>query len=189
MTLITSAILIGTSSNLLADEEIAPAFGGLDDVVYSENLWTEMVTQHLVGPDALLSTPYEGQPPHGAILDTVDTRLTLRGNEGEVIIKRNYDGEGVSKLTVANDPTKYLKAVTVMYRRAGYDPENQDWFWVKYKPDGSLDVDSNGVELAGRIAKGMAEGCIACHRTAPGGDYVFNHDRYKTTSNIPGAPD
>ncbi|MGF1756604.1 cytochrome P460 family protein [Photobacterium sagamiensis] len=189
ITLIASTTLAGFSANLLAEEEEVPLFGSLDDVVYSENLWAEMVTQHLVGPGSLLSTPYEGQPPHGAILDTVDTRLTLRGNEGELIIERNYDGEGVSKLTVANDPANYLKAITVMYRRTGYDPENQDWFWVKYKPDGSLDVDPQGMELAGRIAEGTAEGCIACHRTAPGGDYVFNHDRYKRTSNIPGAPD
>ena len=180
MALTVSALLVGCGTNRLADEKMtAPPFGGPDDVAYSSNLWTQMEAKNLVGSEALLSTPYQGQPPHGAILDTVDTRLTLGENIGELIIKRNYGGEGVSKESVANDPAKYLKAVTVMYRRAGYDPDNQDWFWVKYKPDGNLHVNPKGMPLAGRVAKGMSAGCIACHQSAPGGDYVFNHDRYK----------
>ena len=32
--------------------------------------------------------------------------------------------------------------------------------------------------LAGRVAKGAPKGCIACHRAAPGGDLVFNNDRF-----------
>jgi len=35
------------------------------------------------------------------------------------------------------------------------------------------------MKLAGRVAKGAPTGCIACHKAAPGGDYIFNHDRYK----------
>ncbi|MEW7988069.1 MAG: hypothetical protein AB2799_19955 [Candidatus Thiodiazotropha sp.] len=35
-----------------------------------------------------------------------------------------------------------------------------------------------GVSLAGCVGKGMAKGCVACHQGAPGGDMVFNHDRY-----------
>ncbi len=64
-----------------------------------------------------------------------------------------------------------------MYKRKGYDADNQDWFWAKFKPDGSLHTNPKGVKLAGRIAKGMEMGCIACHSAAPGGDMVFNHDR------------
>lgn len=32
--------------------------------------------------------------------------------------------------------------------------------------------------LAGRVAKGADQGCIACHQTAEGGDYVYTHDRF-----------
>jgi hypothetical protein len=63
---------------------------------------------------------------------------------------------------VANHPNQYLGAITVMYqRKEGYDPENNNWFWAKYKPDGSLDKNPKGMALAGRVAKGMPQGCIA----------------------------
>ena len=49
---------------------------------------------------------------------------------------------------------------------------------LDHLPEGSLDQNPKGIPLAGRVAKGMDQGCIACHKAAPGGDYVFNHDRY-----------
>ena len=58
-----------------------------------------------------------------------------------------------------------------MYKRPGYDPENQDWFWVKYLPDGALDKNPAGMSLAGRVAKGADQGCIACHSGEE--DYLF----------------
>jgi hypothetical protein len=155
----------------------AAPFGGPEDTAYAEQLWRAMVRANLAGPDSIMSTPYTGAHPHGAILDTIDGKLTVQGNTGAVIIKRNYGGEGVSKQNVANDPSEYLKAVTVMYKRDGYDADNQDWFWAKFKADGSLDANPKGVKLAGRVAKGMNKGCIACHAAAPGGDMVFNYDR------------
>lgn len=156
----------------------AAPFGGNDDLAYADALWGTMQRAGLIGDHGVISTPYTGQHPHGAILDTIDATLTLDGHTGPVIIKRNYGGEGVSKQAVADNPAKYLKAVTVMYKRAGYDPDNRDWFWAKFLPDGSLDKNDKGMQLAGRVAKGMPTGCIACHAAAPGGDLVFNHDRY-----------
>ena len=156
----------------------AAPFGGDDDTAYADRLWQAMAGNNLVGDGALMSSPYTGQHPHGAVLDTVYTRLSVGGNSDTLIIKRNYGGEGVSKQAVANDPDQYLGAVTVMYRRAGYDPENGNWFWAKYLPDGSLDTNPKGMKLAGRVGKGMAKGCIACHKGAPGGDMVFTSDRY-----------
>lgn len=155
----------------------AAPFGGPDDTDYAKDLWNALVNANMVGPNSIMSTPYTGAHPHGAILDTIDGKLDVKGNTAAVIVKRNYGGEGVSKANVANNPSKYLKAVTVMYKRKGYDADNQDWFWAKYKPDGSLDSNPKGVKLAGRVAKGMPEGCIACHTAAPGGDMVFNFDR------------
>ncbi|MCB1809044.1 MAG: hypothetical protein KDJ99_28985, partial [Candidatus Competibacteraceae bacterium] len=61
-----------------------------------------------------------------------------------------------------------------MYQRPGYDPDNNDWFWARYLPDGSLDKNAEGIALAGRVAKADPPGgCIACHTAAPGGDLVF----------------
>ena len=178
--LLAAGLLAGCASSKMAMDSMDSApFGGPDSVKYSQQLWSAMAKAGLVGPGSLQGTPYTGQHPHGAILDTIDTTLRVGIHSGAVIVKRNYGGEGVSKSAVADDPDKYLKAVTVMYKReAGYDGDNANWFWAKYKPDGSLDKNPKGMQLAGRVAKGMPAGCIACHKAAPGGDYVFNNDRF-----------
>lgn len=156
----------------------AAPFGGENDTAYADRLWQAMVQNDLVGDGALMSSPYTGQHPHGAVLDTLYTTLQVGSNNDTLIVKRNYGGEGVSKQAVANNPGQYLKAVTVIYKRPGYDPDNSNWFWAKYLPDGSLDTNPKGMKLAGKVAKGMSQGCIACHTGAPGGDMVFTSDRY-----------
>ncbi|MCU7843817.1 MAG: cytochrome P460 family protein [Candidatus Thiodiazotropha sp. (ex Monitilora ramsayi)] len=171
-------MIVAATSMLFAVSAQAAPFGGKADVNYAADLWAKMSAARYTGKNAIMSVPYTGTHPHGAILDTIDTRLTVGKNNGILIIKRNYGGEGVSKTAVADDPEKYLKAVTVMYQRRGYDAEIKDWFWVKYGPDGSVLKNPKGVSLAGRVGKGMAKGCVACHQAAPGGDMVFNHNRY-----------
>jgi hypothetical protein len=171
------SLLIAISFALGAIGASAAPFGGEDDTAYADQLWRALVRANLAGGNSLMSTPYTGSHPHGAILDTIDGKLAVQGQTDVVIVKRNYGGEGVSKQNVANNPSAYLKAITVMYKRAGYDADNQDWFWAKFKPDGSLHTNPKGMKLAGRIAKGMPKGCIACHTLAPGGDMVFNTDR------------
>lgn len=171
------SLVIALSFALGSFGAVAAPFGGPEDTAYADQLWRELVRANLAGRESIMSTPYTGAHPHGAILDTIDGKLTVQGNTGVVIVKRNYGGEGVSKQNVANNPSAYLKAVTVMYKRKGYDADNQDWFWAKFKPDGSLDTNPKGMKLAGRVAKGMNKGCIACHSAAPGGDMVFNFDR------------
>ncbi len=156
-----------------------PPFGNDEDVSYSKALWSALTEANLVGENRTMSAPYTGQHPHGAFLDTLDSKVSVEGTTGPVLIKRNYAGEGVSKQAVWNDPDKYLQSVTVMFQREGYDPDNNDWFWVKYQPDGSLENNPKGVPLAGKVAKGMDQGCIACHTAAPGGDMVYGHDRYQ----------
>lgn len=154
----------------------AAPFATPEDINIAEALWERMHEEGWLGPDGIMSTPYTGQHPHGAILDTIEGSIELNGTRSHLIVKRNYGGEGVSKQAVANDPKKWLKAVTIMLKRDGYDPDNADWFWAKYLVDGTLDKNPKGMPLAGRVAKGANEGCIACHRAAPGGDYIFNHD-------------
>lgn len=156
----------------------APPMGNAQDLADAKALWKALAARGLVGPHRIMSTPYKGQPPHGAILDAIDSKITVNGHTGAVIIKRNYGGPGVSKQAVANNPGKYLKAVTVMFKREqGYDSQDRDWFWAKFKPNGSLHTNPKGIKLAGRVAKGLPAGCIACHQGAPGGDFVFNNNR------------
>lgn len=157
-----------------------PPFGSDADVNAAKSLWRALTKAKLVGRRAIRGTPYKGTHPHGAVLTTLDAIVNVSGHEGVVIVKNNYGGREVSTRAVANDPGTYLQAITVMFKReAGYDSDNKDWFWVKYAPDGEILKNPQGQRLAGRVAKGVpGQGCIACHRGAPGGDYVFNHDRY-----------
>ena len=175
----TSLITTGLLTLAISATAAAAPFGAKEDTDYAAKLWQALSGKQLVGKEAILSTPYTGTHPHGAILDTVDAKVSVGSDSGEVIIKRNYGGDGVSKAAVANDPDKFLKAVTVMFKRPGYDAETKDWFWVKYAPDGKVLSNPKGVPLAGKVGKGGNAGCVACHKAAPGGDLVFNHDRYK----------
>ena len=153
-------------------------FGGDEDAAFAERLWRELAEARFVGANALTSRPYEGVEPHGAILVTLQGDLKVGGHTGAVIVKNNYMGESVSVSSVADNPDLNLAAVTVMFRRAeGYDSDNLNWFWAKYSSDGSLQANPKGVRLAGRIGKNPQDACIACHKFAPGDDYVFLNDQ------------
>lgn len=91
--------------------------------------------------DALLTT-YVNAPAHAAL-----SKKTDRLPEGSIIVKENYT------------PDKKLAATTVMYKAAGYDPEHNNWFWLKRSGD--------KVDAAGKV-----EGCIACHGSSKR-DYIM----------------
>jgi len=107
---------------------------------------------------------YEGTEPHGMLLTTYvndAARRALRNDadrmpDGAIIVKENYT------------PNADLAAITVMYKRDGYNAEHHDWFFAKYLPDGSLDQAPNGMALQGRVP-----GCQACHSAQREHDYLF----------------
>ena len=149
-------------------------FGGTEDVAFAQALWQEMETDKLVGPSAKHDKPYKGTHPHGAVLEILIATLSVAGRTGEVLLKRNYGGTGVSTSVVSNDRDQFIHDITVMFKREqGYDADNQDWFWAKFSPDGELESNPRGKKLAGRVARGKPKGCIACHEGAPGGDFLF----------------
>jgi len=156
-----------------------PPMGTHADVAYARKLWDALTSVALTGPRARPLKPFfGGAKPHGMILELTHRDLTVGGHSGFLVLKRNYNGPGVSVAKVAADRARFLSSITVMYRREkGYDPENQDLFWVKYRPDGSLFRNPKGLAMAGRILKGPSpgesRGCIYCHASAGGGDYVF----------------
>ena len=104
---------------------------------------------------------YEGQEPHGMLLTTYvndPAHRAISGTSGRlpngaVVIKENFK------------PDSALAAITVMYKHEGYDAEHNDWYWVKYLPDGSVD---NGGKAAGRVP-----GCINCHGGMADNDYIM----------------
>ncbi len=144
--------IIGLSIPLLA---IAAPFGNDADLADAKKVWEASVAAGFVGDNAIVTRPYTGAPPHGMILEYMEKTVTINGVTGPLIVKKNYGGNGLTANDVIGDPNKYLKAVTIQFKReAGYDSENKDWFYGKYLPDGTLDVNPKGMKLAGRVAKG-----------------------------------
>jgi len=174
----TIGLALSASAGLAQD---AP-FGTDADADYASLLWNVMVEGKLAGDGAVMATPYDGGPPHGMMLETFYTKATIDGHTGDLIVKRNYGPEGVSADDILADPGKHLGALTVMFRREdGYDADNANWLWVKYLPDGTLDKNPKGMRLAGRVAKGAEQGCIACHSGED--DYVFTSDHITAMMN------
>ena len=154
-----------------------PPFGGPKSAAFAKNLWTALEKADFVGKGQIRVKPYEGTEPHGFVLESIDATVVVDGRKGRVVVKRNYGPKGVGVDAVEANRAKHLAAVTVMFKREkGYDADNMDWFWAKYKKDGSIDKNPKGAMLVGRVAKGMDAGCIACHKNAPGEDMVFVFD-------------
>ncbi|NRP11763.1 hypothetical protein XMM379_003038 [Aliiroseovarius sp. xm-m-379] len=172
ISLLALAAVIGWGA--MASAQDAP-FGSDEDAAYAAALWQAMLDQRLAGEGMIRGFPYEGIEPHGLMLETFYSTADVNGHQGALIVKRNFGPEGVEIDQVLTDPGKHLGAYTVMFQREkGYDDDNQNWFWVKYLPDGSLDMNPKGMRLAGRVAKGADAGCIACHSGED--DYIFTTD-------------
>lgn len=172
--MLTSVLALGLGAGAAIGQDATP-FGSDEDAEYATLIWRAMEALHLTGDGMIHTVPYAGVEPHGMMLETFYSMAEIDGHQGDLVVKRNYGPEGVTKDQVEADPSAHLGAVTVMFRREpGFDPDNQDWFWVKYLPDGSLDENPDGMALAGKIAKGADEGCIACHSGET--DYLFTTD-------------
>ena len=106
----------------------------------------------------------EGKSPHGAFLKVYVNDVAAKSAKDpayqSVIVKENYDKD------------RKLVALTPMIRvREGYDPDHKDWYYAKFKPDGTLFA-KDEVKLAGKV-----KGCIDCHAKAKGKDYLFTNDK------------
>jgi hypothetical protein len=183
--LIVFVFTIAAFQTTRSAEAVNTPMGSLEDITYATRLWSVMQSEKLVGTKAEKLKPFfGGARPHGIILELAYRNLTVGNHTGFLVVKKNYNGTDVSVANVEKNRAKYLSSITVMYRREkGYDEDNQNWFWVKYRPDGSLfkkDMKGKSVALAGRILKGKTRdengGCIYCHSSARDGDYVFYPD-------------
>ncbi len=108
---------------------------------------------------------YAGTEPHGAFLTTyLNSRAFSAVNgkkgsipDGGIFVKENYS------------PEKTLESITMMYKIKGFNPDSNDWFWAKYQPDGTIEVE------------GRVPGCIACHEGREANDYIFTSDIQPTS--------
>ncbi|MFH2011477.1 MAG: cytochrome P460 family protein [Pseudomonadota bacterium] len=98
-----------------------------------------------------------GRAPHGPFHKVYINDLALNSAQppvqyGSIQVKESYGMD------------KKLKAITVMYKVKGYNPDAGDWFWVKYSPDGKAD------------AFGKLKGCVGCHGARAANDFIFVHE-------------
>ena len=100
---------------------------------------------------------YAGQEPHGMLLTTYVNSIAAAAltsgapsmPAGAIIVKENWM------------PDSTYAAATVMYKSPGFDPENNDWWWLKRLADGTVE------------ASGQGAGCINCHRGVQANDYIW----------------
>jgi len=179
----TFALLVGVALAAPVAAQDAMPFGSDEDTAYAAAIWDSMLQTNLAGEDIMISFPYPGTDPHGFLLETFYTQATINGHTGALVVKRNYGPLDVSEDEVIADPKGHLGAITIMFEReAGYDEATQNWFYAKYLPDGTLDVNPKGMELAGLVGKDADAGCIACHQNAGGDDYIFTTDARLTVN-------
>ena len=100
----------------------------------------------------------EGKQPHGARQNVRANDAAMKGfaeasgpmPDGTMIVKENFNADSV------------LQGFTVMYKKAGYNPEAGDYFWVSLGPDMKVK------------AEGKLSSCISCHTQAAGTkDYII----------------
>lgn len=99
---------------------------------------------------------YKGTEPHGMLLTTYVNKTAEEGlksgakelPKGSILIKENYK------------PDKTLAAITIMDKTGdGKD----DWFWVKYMPDGTV------AKMGDMALAGKPGGCVGCHTGSTSG--------------------
>ena len=120
----------------------------LEEVDYRENwaLWPG------------LGEKYSAREPHGTLITTylnpsaLDALVSKNGimPEGAIIVKENYTSDGE------------FEAHTVMYKKSGFNPDHNDWFWLKVLEDGTVEEE------------GRSESCLACHGQVEVNDYVWS---------------
>jgi hypothetical protein len=110
---------------------------------------------------------YKGNQPHGMLLTTYVNDVASRAisggaslmPNGAIIVKENYM------------PNRQLAAITVMYKRDGYNGEHHDWFFTKFLPSGEMDrMEMNGVSMP---MEGRLPGCQNCHIAKRDNDYLY----------------
>ncbi len=104
------------------------------------------------------TTPFrKGMEPHGALQKVYANAIAQKGfadpaapmPNGSMIIKEIYS------------PDKKLTGITLMYKKAGFNPDDGDYMWAALGADYS-------VEKEGKLG-----GCAGCHSQAKRKDYVI----------------
>ncbi len=155
-----------------AEPEVAPGIFGTDeDLRIAQLVWFELQDSYQHWPPYPGKAGYqESNAPHGAFvrfyLNRVARENAAEPGDNYMIVKENY----------AERHPDTLGSITVMRKIAGYNPEEGDWFFAKFGPEGELHTNPAGTPLAGRVGKDSEVGCIPCHSGAEGNDFFFSND-------------
>ena len=147
----TLVMLLGFGAFALADKMPVAEGGALWDYITNVSPYTEW--SYWPDHQGML----EGRAPHGPLHKVFVNKQALESTSpplryGAIEVKENYGKD------------KELKAITAMYKVKGYNPDDGDWFWVKYSPDGKA------------LKAGKPMGCIGCHGTRAANDFVLVHE-------------
>ncbi len=103
----------------------------------------------------------ESAPPHGP-LARVFINASIE-SALEAFSGRLPDGSIIVKESSGENPSDKADSLAIMWKVAGFDPDNNDWFWANITPEGDVTAE-------GRIAS-----CAACHGGARDNDFIFLH--------------
>jgi cytochrome P460 len=154
---IVTAVVLASCERSVPEPDLPPLSA---ETISAEVLWDRIAvesdyTDYGFWPGHEGDSP--GQSPHGAFHRIYVNRTLLSAlpianrtaPNGTLIVKDNLNS------------AREIDSITVMAKIDGFDPENGDWYWAKYGPDGS-------VQAAGALA-----GCITCHAGVAANDYVI----------------
>jgi hypothetical protein len=96
--------------------------------------------------------------PHGKFITTYVNKPALKAihkktdplPDGSIVIAENFS------------PDKTLAVISVMYKKAGYNPQGGDWFWAEYGVDGKT------------RREGKEFYCFSCHQRQKQQDFLFS---------------
>ncbi|HXG91418.1 MAG TPA: cytochrome P460 family protein [Blastocatellia bacterium] len=99
--------------------------------------------------------------------DAIKSGKTSSFPAGSIFVKEAYKDDG-------GKPGE-LSDLTVMEKRAGFDPANNDWYWAMTDPKGNV---MTNPEMKMPV-EGKVQMCSACHIQAKATDFVFTAEKLK----------
>jgi hypothetical protein len=181
--LLAGLFWLGVPANGTDNPPIAAPYGTAMDIQFARQVWPILEQRGLTGARAILTPPTLAREPVGRWIETMGALIMLEGVPRQAFVKRLYREDASLEQIDADRMGTLVHSVAMIQREAGYNPLADDWFFVRYGPDGSVLNGVDGVAEAGRLHQGSDIGCMACHSTAPGDDFLFTTDHRPARSS------
>jgi len=134
----------GAGASSFGEEDVARAFQTLETAGFTRITDGTLPTQHGVADSVAIWVTNAAVPQYREIDPTDADDTSEPFPEGTIIVKQNYAEDGSTP-----------GSATVMAKMApGFAAETSDWWWGRFKDDGTL-AESGGA--------GDVDYCISCH--------------------------